>query len=159
MYLSKDLKAAYNKLLDAEKAHLKIKTHLEPFLKNLLEELKLPIIGPTIKNSEKNYLTDPKYLFIVSDENAQLYCDKAQKIYIEEGYEVEQGYSPILLSEHEVRLAEKKFIEESIYLAKPGGLNLENLTRIDIRDKYLVLTKELVGSIMNKKANKTKDNL
>lgn len=131
-------------------------THLktiEPIIKAIEEKLLSEMQLKEVRNPEK-VITDSKYLYLISDEDAELYCDKYSSVLSLNGYEefAKDGRCPLLVAKKELTLAENHLIkvmepitQTSIELLSSSGAFLEN------RAKLIDLTLKLLAPFVDSK--------
>ena len=89
-------------------AHLKT---VEPIIKALEEKLLNEMQLKEVRNPEK-VITDSKNLYLISDEDAELYCETYSSVLTKNGYEefAKDGRCPLLVAKHALTLAENHLI-------------------------------------------------
>lgn len=89
-------------------AHLKT---VEPIIKALEEKLLNEMQLKEVRNPEK-VITDSKNLYLISDEDAELYCETYSSVLSKNGYEefAKDGRCPLLVAKHALTLAENHLI-------------------------------------------------
>lgn len=89
-------------------AHLKT---VEPIIKALEEKLLNEMQLKEVRNPKK-VITDSKNLYLISDEDAELYCETYSSVLSKNGYEefAKDGRCPLLVAKHALTLAENHLI-------------------------------------------------
>jgi hypothetical protein len=125
---------------------------IEPIIKSLEEKLLAEMQLKEVRNPEK-VITDSKNLYLISDEDAELYCETYSSVLSKNGYEefAKDGRCPLLVAKKELTMAENHLIkvmepitQTSIELLSSSGAFLEN--RADLIDLTLKLLAPFVDS-------------
>jgi hypothetical protein len=125
---------------------------IEPIIKSLEEKLLAEMQLKEVRNPEK-VITDSKNLYLISDEDAELYCETYSSVLSKNGYEefAKDGRCPLLFAKKELTMAENHLIkvmepitQTSIELLSSSGAFLEN--RADLIDLTLKLLAPFVDS-------------
>lgn len=111
--ITPELKEAALKLAGKKVAYQMIDEHVTPKLCEILKEMKAWTNADVAENIDEP-VTHPDQTYLMSDEDAQAFFDAAHKLYHELGYNVEEGYCPVLMAQNEVIKAENEFIKLTV---------------------------------------------
>ncbi|KIM08353.1 MAG: hypothetical protein KU29_04525 [Sulfurovum sp. FS06-10] len=127
---------------------------IEPIIKSLEEKLLAEMQLKEVRNPDK-VISDSKNLYLISDEDAELYCEAYSSVLSKNGYQefAKDGRCPLLVAKHALTLAENHLIEvmepitkTNIELLISSGAFLENWA------KLIDLTLKLLAPFVDSKA-------
>ena len=155
--IKKELWEAYDNLISAQAKESTTRLKLEPkldaiakkfsFPNHLLEENKDSSCRRGF-GSEDKIITSAKDMYMASEEDSKKFFSASTALYNELGYDVKDGYCPILVSHSLTLKAEVDFINKSFYLVAKTNLEKEAVLRsVEYRKRYINLTMNILESV------------
>lgn len=116
---------AYQAALKEEKeTDEKVTPLLDKLAKDFAFEKKVEVNGEVI---EEGVIDNAEDIYLATEEECNRFCEAADSLYKELGYNIEKNYCPVLISRKERIDAMHKFIDASFYLVKGTGLDKQSL--------------------------------
>jgi len=138
--LTKNLKNSYKNLLIARENQASTRETLIPIVEKFLSL-------SDFEDNNGNKINKFDNIYLIKDSQFDIYLTNINKVYVENGYNVEKDYCPILMADSDYLITENNFIDESLYLTK-NIISRKSLNLIENRNEYLKITEKLVKSLV-----------
>jgi len=125
--------------------------HLRPLQVEVLEKHQFKVADEQVKKGRKHeVVTNPDRLHLISDEDFEIYQKEVHEIYLNEGYNVNFGYCPVLIAYNQMNDAERNLCDA---VEKYTGISHFQLvcSGLDKVREYIELNLEFFAPLVSKK--------
>jgi Fe-S cluster biosynthesis and repair protein YggX len=106
----------------------------------------------TNKGRKPGVLTNPNHLELISDKDFKIYEKEMHEFYLDEGFNVDYGYCPLLIAENQERKAQDNLIKA---IEPYTGITKENLmlsgNPLENYNKYIDINMRYFTQFVNKR--------
>lgn len=120
---------------------------VEPKQQEVISFFKFKVAPDNLRLTDKTMIESYNELYLVSDEDMQLYCKEMHEFYIEQGFKVDMNYCPLLMAESLTRDAKRYFVDA---LSSYTGLTFDRLicSGMSIYKEYVELNLKYFASVV-----------